>query len=451
MKKQLLFLLLAPFSIAAQDFWSEVSPFSSGADYLPNEISIVDDNVVWVRGYDFFNPTGPAKFSISLDAGSTWTEGTITLSNPSLSVLSLHATTATTAYVTAAPTQAGPTGGVWKTTDAGATWAQQPSALFSSANSFPNFIHFFDENKGIVVGDPESGYFEIYTTANAGANWTRVPQANIPVLLSGEYGYNVAYETRGNSVWFGTNKGRIFRSHDMGLNWSVSQSPLTDFNHIIHRGCMAFKNADEGVLISGEWQLWHTIDSGASWQLAPIPDLNYNVQRNYRTVYVPQTNNAYFSWGEDIIDGITGASYTTDGCLSWHDLNQEDLDPVVPHIAAFQSGTVGYCVGYSSGSVGFLSFFRLTDPLFRLLKNDAFIAAKSFSAAPNPTSDTVKLSGGNIRKVSVYDFSGKVVFASDYNNTDDVAINIATFQSGIYLAKVTADDGTVSTVKIIKK
>src|SRR5690606_35089027 len=88
---------------------------------------------------------------------------------------------------------------------------------------------FFDINNGITQGDPASGYFEIYTTTDGGTNWTRVPNANIPTPLSGEYGYNNMFETVGDIIWFATNKGRLYKSTDKGLNWTVSQTPATDF------------------------------------------------------------------------------------------------------------------------------------------------------------------------------------------------------------------------------
>lgn len=64
-------------------------------------------------------------------------------------------------------------GKVLKTTDGGQNWTDQPSAVFDmSLGAFPNIIHFWDENTGVVIGDPSGGYWEIYTTTNGGANGT---------------------------------------------------------------------------------------------------------------------------------------------------------------------------------------------------------------------------------------------------------------------------------------
>jgi photosystem II stability/assembly factor-like uncharacterized protein len=445
MKKLLLFLLFAPFVLSAQDFWTEVVPFGDISTYYPDEISIVDANVVWAKGVP---NSGPAynQYSVSLDAGVTWTSGNINLGSIDMGIATLHAVSATRAYVAAFPNQPGSTGGIWKTDDAGVTWTQQTTA-FNSGTSFANLIHFFDLNNGVAVGDPQNGDFEVYTTNDGGTNWTQLPGANIPDANNDEYGYTKIFEARGNNLWFGTNRGRIYRSNDMGLHWSVSQSPLADFDSGNTGGHFAFKNANEGVLLGADWQQWKTFDGGATWSdfFSTI-----NTARNRNIVCVPQTNNAYFNWGEGIDALEIGSSYTTDGGQIWHDLNMEDLDPVYVFDAAFQNGTIGFCIGvYIYSGDGNTHFFRLTDPVNRLLKKEGFIAETKFSAAPNPAKDIVKLSGTNITSVNVYDVSGKLVLSKTYNRLKEVDLDFSELQAGVYFAKANSD-GTSSTVKIIK-
>ncbi|MBK8854390.1 MAG: hypothetical protein IPN10_09875 [Saprospiraceae bacterium] len=71
------------------------------------------------------------------------------------------------------------------------------------------------------MGDPREGEFEIYHTANGGQFWTRVSGDKIPDPLPGEFGYNNDFDVVGNTIWFGTNKGRIYRSSNSGTNWEV--------------------------------------------------------------------------------------------------------------------------------------------------------------------------------------------------------------------------------------
>ena len=86
---------------------------------------------------------------------------------------------------------------MYKTTDGGLTWDKQETA-FPGFNGNPIVIHFFDSNNGVCVGDPNNGYWAIYTTTNGGTNWIRVPSANIPAPIpAGEVGISgVAVDQR---------------------------------------------------------------------------------------------------------------------------------------------------------------------------------------------------------------------------------------------------------------
>ena len=108
---------------------------------------------------------------------------------------------------------------IYKTTDRGTTWTPA-TGVFTNASSFPNTIHFFDQNNGLAMGDPVDGYFEIYTTSNAGVNWVRVPSSNIPAPLTGEAGTVNCQAYYNNSYWFTTNSARVFRSTDRGYTWT---------------------------------------------------------------------------------------------------------------------------------------------------------------------------------------------------------------------------------------
>ncbi len=109
-----------------------------------------------------------------------------------------------------------------KSEDGGKTWTKILSGA-DAQNSFFNVVHFFDENRGVVQGDPVNGDFEIYVTNDGGQTWTRVDGANIPDALPGEYGIVGYYYANSNIIWYFTNKGRVFRSLDYGLHWDVKE------------------------------------------------------------------------------------------------------------------------------------------------------------------------------------------------------------------------------------
>lgn len=450
MKKTLLFLLIAPFALSAQNFWTEVSPFTGDAHYNVRDISIVNENVIWVSGQGDY-PNNNPKWSRSTDGGLTWQEGNITINNiADAGIGSFHAVSVDRAYVAVFPSTSSVPQGVWVTTDGGITWTQQLGQNWTN-DMFPNFVHFWNANDGIVVCDPIDGQFQIYTTTNAGVNWNLVPAENIPAPLDGEYAYTRNFDYTNGNFWFGTNKGRLFYTNvsnlSNGLLWQAYQTPLTDFGSAVESGSYAFKNQNEGLLITNTFGLWRTLNSGASWN----DEVPTGIHRNYTLTYVTGTMNSYFCTGEDIDQSGRGSSYTTDGGHTWIDLNDADQDPVFPDKVAFASGTVGFCVGaYVSDMAGTKHFFRMTDPMNRLLKTDNFTVNSKFTAVPNPTSGMVKLNGQGITSVSVCDISGKAIVTQNYNAVTEATLDLSAFQNGIYFAKVDSDNGAWSNIKIVK-
>jgi photosystem II stability/assembly factor-like uncharacterized protein len=228
-----------------------------------------------------------------------------------------------------------PAGGgtILHTTDGGQTWATQPTAIFASPDGFPNIVHFWDVNNGMCMGDPNGGYFEIYTTTNGGTNWTRVPQANIPAKLSGEYGTIGLYSTVGNTIWFTTGKGRVYKSYDRGNHWTVSATPNTT-----DQLQTDFQDAMYGIVQSNQspFDAYTTTDGGSTWNL-----LSSTGQFYYSGFcYVPSTTESYVSVGSDLTNTMAGISYSTDGGANWTVFTNSDTMQFTA--VNFPSNTTGY-------------------------------------------------------------------------------------------------------------
>ena len=468
MKKVLLLLaFITSFGMNAQSFWTEVSNIFPDSNYFTGEISVVDNNVIWVNGRNTDYSSNERKWSRSDDGGVTWTSGNYSFltSASQVSVGGIKAMSSNIAYVTAyanTPTQISILlAGVWFTNDGGITWAKQSSASFANPASFPNFIHFWNDNEGIVNGDPINGSFEIYITSNGGANWSLLPSGNIPVPLTDEYAFPELFQIVGNTLWFGTSRGRIFKSIDKGQNWTVSQSPLDSFTACCSGGTdsgnFSFKNQDEGILRDSNFIYYKTLDGGNNWN-----SINTSgTIRDYNINYVTNTANTYFQFGKDEND-LRGSSYSLDGGSNWIDLNNVDNDPIIPYSVKFQSGTVGYCIGvYTNPASNTISnniyqpkFFRLTDPQQRLTGNalttNSFEKNSKISLSPNPTSGLIKIYGNAINEITIVDVLGKTVFSERFNSLNETNLNISSFQNGIYFAKVSDNSGAITSMKIIK-
>ncbi|MBL0341641.1 MAG: T9SS type A sorting domain-containing protein [Bacteroidetes bacterium] len=251
----------------------------------------VDTNVVWGIAADPANQLTPVQeFTKTVDGGNLWIAGPINNAaglSPS-GIFGLNADTAWTVMFNGASGG----GSLLKTIDGGINWTAQPTAAFAAPAGFPNIVHFFDADNGITMGDPNGGYFEIYTTVDGGTNWIRTPQANIATQLTGEFGITSVYTSWGDStLWFGTNLGRIYKTTDRGLNWTAAATPYTGF----YIGDIAFRDANNGIASNGSpgalADAIRTTDGGATWTLIAANTAGI-LTKNLS--FVPGTDSTYF-------------------------------------------------------------------------------------------------------------------------------------------------------------
>jgi|GEM_PF-2152267 len=354
MKKVLLLsVLLLALTSHAQDFWTEYATGQPAASTGVRSISIVNENVTWLS-----NSCGSAncatirRYSLTLDGGLTWTTNSVDLgaATPNLEIANICGVSATTAYAAVFPKATGAVGGIWKTTNAGATWTRQNSATFNGPDgaSFADAVHFWDENVGVAVGDPSDGGWEIYTTTNGGTNWTRIPVGSLPAAIDPtEYGMTNQFAVSGNSIWVGTTFGRILMSTDKGATWSVSQAPIPDFGGGVNgsqSADFAFSDATHGLLQTSDYLLYNTDDGGVTWNTIPWA----GTLRNFGISAIPGLPNAYVSVGEDSNTAGRGSSYSIDGGLNWIDINDHpDTNYVDGGVIAMFNENVGFASGFS--------------------------------------------------------------------------------------------------------
>jgi photosystem II stability/assembly factor-like uncharacterized protein len=332
--------IAAPETILRNAEWVEQATgfpdASRGIDY----VHCVDENIVWAVAYDGSSTSAPCQdFTKTIDGGTTWTPGLVSGADGlrSAMIFALDVNHAWDPMWSAS----GGIPGIYYTSDGGSTWARQPTALFSDPASFPDCVHFWDVNVGWCMGDPIGGYFEMYTTTDGGVTWTRVPQANIPDPLSGEWGVVGYYDVVGDTIWFGTNVGRVYKSIDKGFHWTAVQTPLAAYIK------PTFKDANNGMVIdlnaAANALLAETTDGGATWQAVTYTGTCYDSDM----IYVPGTENMYISTGA--ATGKSGAAYSIDGGHTWTDYTEQaglqmmNLD--------FVEGKIGWAGSFNTDDV----------------------------------------------------------------------------------------------------
>ena len=194
------------------------------------------------------------------DGGQTWTSSTF-VDPKGAPVYCIDALNADTAYVA--------TSEIFKTTNRGNTWVKQ---ITNYSTGFVNCIHFFDANNGVATGDPNGGYFEIYTTTNGGDNWVRVPSSNIPAPLPNEVGIVSSFAAYNNTFWFATlgaaNEQRIIRSTDRGYTWTL----LTSFSiPSTITPTIEFRDSLHGLFIGNGYLIFRTSNGGMTWTSESLP------------------------------------------------------------------------------------------------------------------------------------------------------------------------------------
>lgn len=443
MKKLLLSaFVVSAITLHAQTWTTQNSNFPAASTGVTN-ISIVDANTAWAFGYDGapLDGTHPETlnyqaFTKTSNAGATWTAGTINLGNTTLLISDLEAVSATTAYVMASKPTSGSGGGVWQTTDGGATWNKQTTATFNLGTSFPNVVKFFDANNGFLMGDSDSsGVFELYTTSNGGTNWTKVPAANIPPAPN-EFGYVHLKASVGNTIWFGTDHGRVFKSNDKGLTWTVSQTPIVDFGGITTEGStgvLTLKDANTGWIIDQDATIYKTTNAGVNW----VPLATTGTIFPDGVAFVPGTSNTLISTGAQ--QANFGSSISIDGGENWTVIEQ---DSQKTSVSAFDANTV-YSGGYNASPT--------VDGIYKLsallATSEASSAKNAVSVYPNPTKGQLNLvTKSKIATIQVLDMSGKAV----KNFSKISQLDLSGLQSGVYLLKVTMEDGSSSVTKVVR-
>ena len=333
-KLQLLVILLAVGLVSFGQDWIEVgSGLTSGLGIGQISVGMNDTDAMWALA---INADGTVNdgFTRSTDGGATWAAGSFNAGSGLSQLFAINADVCWAVFNT------GSDQGLYKTEDGGATWAKKGDAYGSG--SFANVIHFYNDNDGFAQGDPVDGYYELYTTADGGDSWTRVPEANIPVPTTGEYGITGNYSAVGNSLWFGTNMGRVYYSTDMGMNWDVTLTPFGAANVVQP----LFKNENIGIAFRSylnmgiEPELNVTTDGGITWSSLFV---NGPMYARY-FAFIPGTPSTWVGSASE--PGFEGFSFSADDANNWTEVTAGT--PI--HAPVFLDNSTGWAGTWSDGA-----------------------------------------------------------------------------------------------------
>lgn len=414
------------------------------------KLKLLTLNTVWATAYD--GTGGGAvvqEYSRTIDGGTTWTAGAINIGDATYDIANLCPISATTAWAAGVHTTNG-LGRIYKTIDGGTTWTQQNAAAYVTPSaSWLNLVHFFDANNGVSVGDPAPGNdFEVYRTNNGGTTWTVAPGLSIPNAVANEYGYGSGFAAVGNTLWFVTTKGKIYKTIDMGANWTKLNSPIPDFGGYdtpASSGKLYFRDANNGVILASTdsgatFRLYTTSDGGTNWSAGVLYTGGYNRVLSY----IPGTAAMVATGANATPPSVAGSAYSTNNGSTWTTIDTGTQRGVV----SFFDGSTGWCGGFTTGALtGGIS--KYSGPA---LSVKDFNNTAEFSAYPNPTNGTIKLSSSinNVSNVAVFDMLGKEVLTKNYTNLNEVEVDLSGLNNGVYFLKAATNNGGIQTMKIVK-
>lgn len=176
----LIFALLTSFFVAHAQYKIEIldsNTFQLRKGVVLNKtslrgLSVVDDNTIWVSG-------SRGTIARSIDGGKTFTYTQLKGYEKS-DFRDIEAFDENRAIIMSSGTPAL----ILKTTDGGNTWKE----VFRQNNSayFLDAMDFWDEKRGILVGDPINGHFVLLQTNDGGETWQELDTTKTAKAMEGE-------------------------------------------------------------------------------------------------------------------------------------------------------------------------------------------------------------------------------------------------------------------------
>ncbi len=245
------------------------------------------------------------------DAGANWTPLTDQLSIMNHDAIAIAPSAPNTIYIGTGSTHSGSTGdGIFKSTDAGATWTRVGTAAQTGGKQ--NCIVVHPLSPGTVHVTAANGY---YRSLDGGATWTRI--------ITSACSSVVINPTSPNIVYIGRNSQGIFKSTTDGSSpvKLTGGLPTTGFSQVL----LAIAKSNPQVLYAaflsgaGIEGLYRTSDAGANWtKLTNAP--NFPNPQGYWNAYVavdPTDENKLFVGGVDSRYADVGISRSLDAGATW--------------------------------------------------------------------------------------------------------------------------------------
>lgn len=307
------FILLGILAFPALAKAQQIEILSSGNKTSLRGLSVVSDRVVWVSG-------SHGLVGRSNDSGHTW-KWMQPQGYESRDFRDIEAFDAFTAIIMAVDTPAI----ILRTVDGGGHWSRVYEN--KTPGMFLDAMEFWNQQSGIVLGDPIDGKFFIARTFDEGRTWHETSFDKRPAADSGEAcfassGTNVRRLNLGEACFISGGKRARFFSKGTPVELPLSQGGNSEgANSIAIRDDKKRKNSLYYVVVGGDFM--HdtvskgncalTSDGGLTWKLPAVPP------HGYRSCV------EFIDKNKLITCGTSGVDISADGGEHWTLISKESF------------------------------------------------------------------------------------------------------------------------------
>jgi hypothetical protein len=312
---------------------------STGTNTSLRGLSVVNNEVIWVSG-------SKGTVGKSTNGGKDW-KWLVVKGFEKTEFRDIEAFDASTAVIMGV----GEPAYILRTTDGGSTW----KVVFENKTKgmFLDAMEFWNEQAGIVIGDPVNGRFFISRSFDGGKTWKDIPDSYRPLADSGEAcfaasGTNIRALDNDEAIFVsGGSYSRAFiRDHKIDLP-IIQGGESKGANSIAVWDRYKKSGGDRLVVVGGDFSAdsstlqncFYSTDRGKSWKAPKTPPHGYRSCVEYldRKILVSC--------------GPNGVDYSMDNAQTWKLISKEGFHVV--RIAKL--GTAVYLAG-PNGKIGKLIY-----------------------------------------------------------------------------------------------
>ncbi len=209
---------------------------------------------------------------------------------------------------------------ILRTTDGGETWKvvyeNKAKGMFLDA------MEFWNEQSGIVVGDPINGRFFILRTFDGGKTWRNIPEENRPIADSGE----ACFAASGTNVRKLSKSEAVFVSGGLSSHIFIRDKkillPILQGKESTGANSVAVKNSKTLVVVGGDFLQKDSTnrnctlseDGGKTWLQPQKSPSGYRSSVEYLTKD---------KW---ITCGLNGVDISNDNGMNWEKISDQSFN-----------------------------------------------------------------------------------------------------------------------------